>query len=61
MTKANLMRVSRVKSGELPFERTTLYKLRHLKKYPHLFIKIGGALFIDLDQLDRVIEQGRVK
>jgi hypothetical protein len=32
-----------------------------LKKNPGLFVKVGRSLFVDLDQLDRIIESGRVK
>lgn len=58
---ANLKRVSQVKPDELPFRKSTLYKLRHLKRYPGLFIKVGSSLFVDLEQLERVIEAGRLK
>ena len=58
MLKANLVRVS--KAISLPIARSTLYKWKHLGKFPQLFRKIGGMLFVDLDALDRVIEESRV-
>jgi hypothetical protein len=57
MSSSNLVRVS--KAGSLPLCRSTLYKWRHLRKHPQLFVKIGGALFVDLQELDRIIEAGR--
>ncbi|MDA8306331.1 MAG: hypothetical protein M0Z81_05840 [Deltaproteobacteria bacterium] len=32
-----------------PFTRSWVYKQIQLKRYPGLFLKIGGALFVDLD------------
>jgi len=43
------------------FARSTLYKWRTLKKYPALFTKIGGAVFVDLAELEKLIESGRGK
>jgi hypothetical protein len=60
--RRNLLRVSRIPSdGSYYFARASFYKLHHLKKFPELFIKLGGGLFIDLDELDKIIEQGRGK
>jgi hypothetical protein len=30
-------------------------------KYPELFVKLGGAVFVDLDYLHKIIEMGRGK
>lgn len=57
---AKLVRVSKTKDhSEIPVAVSTLYKWRHLRKHPKLFVKVGGALFIDLDRLDAIIEAGR--
>lgn len=56
---ANLLRLSKVKPGELPIEKSTAYKWHHLKKFPKLFVKLGGALFVDLNALQEIIEAGR--
>ncbi|MCD6475550.1 MAG: hypothetical protein J7K85_04700 [Anaerolineaceae bacterium] len=53
----NLIRVSKAK--DLPLTKSTLYKWKHLKKYPEIFVKIGGALFVDTEALQKVIEEGR--
>jgi len=57
MLTSNLVRVS--KADSLPLSKATLYKWKHLKKHPGLFIKIGGALFVDLKVLNKIIEAGR--
>lgn len=54
----NLVRVRRAK-GQLPLASATFYKWHHVKKYPEIFIKIGGALFVDLDRLEKILEAGR--
>jgi hypothetical protein len=53
----NLVRLS--KAEDLPLTKSTLYKWRHLNKFPGLFVKLGGALFIDLNVLAEIIEAGR--
>jgi hypothetical protein len=55
----NLVRLS--KTNDLPFARSTFYKWHCLNKYPNLFVKIAGSLFVDLAALDRIVEEGRKK
>jgi hypothetical protein len=57
--KNNLVRIS--KASNLPLTRSTLRKWKSVGKYPQMFIKLGGAVFIDLDALEEVIEAGRLK
>lgn len=57
--KNNLIRLS--KADALPLCKSTLYKWKHLGKFPQLFVKLGGALFIDLNVLDEIIEAGRLR
>jgi hypothetical protein len=52
----NLVRVSKTKSEELPIAPATLYKWHHLKRYPEIFRKFGGFLFVDLKALEALIE-----
>jgi hypothetical protein len=54
----NLCRIA--KANGLPFQKSTLYKWAHLKKFPQLFVKIGGALFVDLKALADLIEAKRL-
>ena len=41
-----LVRLS--KADFLLLKISTLYKWRHLNNYPELFVKLGGAVFVDL-------------
>jgi hypothetical protein len=52
--KKNLLRIS--KADSLLVKKTTLYKWHHLKKFPQLFLKLSGFLFIDLDELEKLLE-----
>lgn len=53
----NLVRVSQ--ANGLPFKKQTFYKWFHLGKYPEIFVKFGGALFIDVDRLTQAIDKSR--
>jgi hypothetical protein len=56
-----LVRVSHVnKVSGFPFSSATLFKWRHLGRYPGLFVKFGGALFVDLTALEKLIEDNRL-
>jgi hypothetical protein len=55
----NLIRLSKAAPGTLPLTKSTLYKWKHLGKFPKMFVKLGGALFVDLDKLQEIIEAGR--
>jgi hypothetical protein len=55
----NLVRVS--KADNLPFKKQTFYKWFHLKKYPEIFIKFSGALFIDKEALERAMKERRLE
>jgi hypothetical protein len=55
--KSSLVRVSQAEG--LPLKKSTLYKWKHLNKHPELFVKLGGAVFVDLTVLGELIEQGR--
>jgi hypothetical protein len=55
-----LVRLSKVNSlSGFPFRKSTLYKWVTLRKHPSIFVKIGGARFVDLNALDQLIESGR--
>ena len=53
----NLVRISQAEG--LPLKKSTLYKWKHLNKHPELFVKLGGAVFVDLTVLSELIERGR--
>jgi hypothetical protein len=56
----NLVRVANTTPEKHTFKPSTFYKWAHLKKYPEIFIKVSGALFVDVDALDRLFEKGRL-
>lgn len=53
----NLVRVSKAK--DLPFKAATFYKWHHMQKFPEIFVKFGGSLFVDLDRLSEAIDKSR--
>ena len=57
----NLVRLSKAIPGTLSLAKATLYKWKHLGKFPQLFVKLGGALFVDLNELQKIIEAGRLR
>lgn len=57
--KKNLVPVATWEQRQPHFKRPTLYKWQHLQKFPGLFVKIAGRLFVDEDVFNRIIEQGR--
>lgn len=57
----HLVRLCNVnKDPRIPFKASTLYKWRHLNRFPGLFLKVAGAVFIDLDRLGAIAEAGRL-
>ena len=61
-TRANLLRLSKVnETPGFPFRASTLYKWVHLKKHPELFVRLGGAVYVNLDKLDSIIQKGGMK
>jgi hypothetical protein len=54
----NLVRVSKAKREDLPIAPATLYKWHHLKRYPEIFRKFSGFLFVDTKALEALIENG---
>jgi hypothetical protein len=58
ITMQDLVRVCKAREKDLPFAPATLYKWNHLGKFPSIFRKIGGFLFVDLRALEALIESG---
>jgi|WetSurMetagenome_2_1015567.scaffolds.fasta_scaffold1346503_1 hypothetical protein len=57
----DLLRISEIEPGRnFPFSRSWAYKALHLKRFPKLFIKIGGGAFVDLAEFWRLVEIGRI-
>lgn len=56
----NLIEVKKAaEAGELPVSIHTVYKWHHKKRYPALILKVGGKLFFDNDEWDRMAERAR--
>ncbi|MGO9687736.1 MAG: hypothetical protein ACLP2X_04185 [Syntrophobacteraceae bacterium] len=56
---ANLLRVSHAsRTSNFPLKSSTLYKWLHVKKHPELFVRLGGAVYVNLDKLDAIIAKG---
>jgi hypothetical protein len=59
---ANLLRVSAIQKGmNFPLSKSWVYKVKHLKRHPGLLVKVGSALFVDLDAFNKLAEKGRLK
>ena len=55
----NLLRVSKVdERQDFPLRKSTLYSWLHHGKHPELFVRLGGAAFVNLDVLDDLIRKG---
>jgi len=55
----NLLRVSKVNDTPgFPLKASTLYKWIHTKKHPELFVRLGGAVFVNLTKLDALVSSG---
>ena len=56
----HLIRLSKVNTTPgFPLKASTLYKWKHTRKYSDLFVKLGGAVFVDTRRLEKIIEAGR--
>ena len=57
---SNLLRLSKVNSTPgFPLKASTMYMWHHKQKHPEIFVSLGGAVFVDLDALGKLIEAGR--
>lgn len=55
----NLLRISQVdKTPGHPLKAATYYKWIHLRKHPELFVRLGGAVFVNLDKLEELVRVG---
>jgi hypothetical protein len=58
----NLLRISKVnQTPGFPLRASTCYKWLHTKKHPELFVRLGGAVFINVSKLDELIAKGGTK
>ena len=58
----NLIRISKINEiPGFPLKASTLYRWKHVRKHPQLFVQLGGAVFVDMAELDKLVEAGRGK
>jgi hypothetical protein len=56
----DLLRLSKVnQTPGFPLRASTLYKWIHTRKHPELFVRLGSAVFVDIEALNRLIEKSR--
>jgi hypothetical protein len=55
-----LVKVSHANERGLPFRSATLYGWKHKGINLHIFRKIGRTLFVDLVELQKLIDGGKV-
>ena len=59
---ANLLRVAHAsRTPNHPLKSSTYYKWIHTGKHPELFVRLGGAVYVNLDKLDEIIRLGGTK
>lgn len=56
----NLVRVSKANECGLPVKTSTLYGWVHRKRNLQIFRKIGRNLFVDMDELKKLVESGKL-
>lgn len=50
------VKISQAK-GRTPFSISTLYKLHHRREHLHLFSKVGGSVFVDVNGMHGLIDK----
>lgn len=55
----NLVKVSQANEKRLPFRSATLYAWKHRRKNLQIFRKVGRTLFVDLDELQKLVDAGK--
>lgn len=44
-----------------PIKTSTAYKWHHIKRFPELFRRVGGKLFLDMEKLYRMADAGKLQ
>ena len=57
----NLIEVSSASEGEMPFAKNSAYKFHSQKKHPRLLYKVGGKLFFDVEEWERMAKDAQAK
>lgn len=56
-----LVKVSQANARNLPFRTSTLYCWKHKKKHLQIFRKVGKSLFVDLVELQKLVDAGKLE
>ena len=57
----NRIEVGSTQKGEMPIARNTAYKWHSMKKHPRLLYKVGGKLFFDVQEWERMAKEAQAK
>gem|GEM_PF-2089327 len=57
----NWIHVARLNEVGAPIKTSTAYKWSHVKRFPELFKRVGGKLFLDLGRLYEMAEAGKLR
>ncbi len=49
-----------LKAAGIPFKPSTLYAWKWAGKYKQIFRKIGGKLFVDVDEFERLVNNSKI-
>lgn len=44
-----------------PIRTATAYKWSHVNRFPEIFRRVGGKLFVDMDRLFELAEAGKLR
>ena len=55
----NLVEVSNAEKGRMPIAKNTAYKWHSQKKHPELIYKVGGKLFFDLEEWEKLAKKAK--
>ena len=57
----NLTEVKKMKKGEGPYTKDTMYKISSLHTYPSLIYKVGGILMFDWDEWGKMAAKAKAE
>jgi len=57
----NLIEVRKIKPGDSPFAKNSIYKFHSTGRYPGIILKVAGKLFFDIEAWERLVEETRKK
>ena len=55
------MNLIEIRKRQPPYSRNTCYKYHSLKKFPNLIYKVGGILYFDMDEWEKMAQDAKAK